>query len=277
MKKEIEIPEGYDAKIEDNKIIFIPKGSEDERIRKALRDIVRDMPYMETELRAHGLTIQKALAYLEKQNEDKDDLVYRLNGLMQDYIKQGNDDEEKEHRFKCYQLFWDALEDSSFFEQKEQKPAEWSVEDSRILYNVIAYVGYAAGQIGVTDDEFKEANVWLKALPERFNLQPKEEWSKDDEKALNCIITVLDRLGFEEYCKSSRGQDVEEERLYYSEIQVLKKLKSIHPQIHCKLSEKEIEHLYTLASFIKSRGYEDDGEFLEGVVDKLKLAIKEIE
>ena len=61
------------------------------------------------------------IAYLEKQKGDKDELVYRLNGLMQDYIKEGKDDEEKEHRFKCYQLFWDALEDANFFEQKEQK------------------------------------------------------------------------------------------------------------------------------------------------------------
>jgi hypothetical protein len=37
-----------------------------------------------------------------------------------------------------------------------------------------------------------------------------------------------------------------------------------------ELSEKEIEHLYTIARYIKSSGYEDDGEFLEGVVDKLK-------
>ena len=42
---------------------------EDERIRTALCDIVRDMPYMETELRAHGLTVEQALAYLEKQKD----------------------------------------------------------------------------------------------------------------------------------------------------------------------------------------------------------------
>ena len=36
------------------------------------------------------------------------------------------------------------------------------------------------------------------------------------------------------------------------------------------MSEEEIGHLYTLASYIKSKGYEDDGEFLEGVANKLK-------
>lgn len=58
----------------------------------------------------------------EKQKEQpKEELVYRLNGLMQEYIKEGKDDEEKEHRLKCYRLFWDSLEDANFFEQKEQK------------------------------------------------------------------------------------------------------------------------------------------------------------
>ena len=70
MAKEIEIPEGYEARIEGNKVIIELKESEDERIRKALRDIVRDMPYMETELRAHGLTVEKTLAYLEKWKEE---------------------------------------------------------------------------------------------------------------------------------------------------------------------------------------------------------------
>lgn len=46
--------------------------SEDDRIRTALCDIVRDMPYMETELRAHGLTVEKTLAYLEKQKINTD-------------------------------------------------------------------------------------------------------------------------------------------------------------------------------------------------------------
>ena len=38
-------------------------------------DIVRDMPYMETELRAHGLTVEKTLAYLEKQKESLRDFI----------------------------------------------------------------------------------------------------------------------------------------------------------------------------------------------------------
>lgn len=40
MNKEIEIPEGYEARIEGNKVILEPKESEDEKIRKEIRDFV---------------------------------------------------------------------------------------------------------------------------------------------------------------------------------------------------------------------------------------------
>ena len=99
------------------------KESEDERIRKKLIGIFTNQSLCDV----YNLKSEDVLAYLEKQKErPKEELVYRLNGLMQDYIKEGKDDEEKEHRFKCYHLFWDALEDTNFFEQKEQKPTpDW--------------------------------------------------------------------------------------------------------------------------------------------------------
>lgn len=52
--------------------VLVPEFAEkeDDRIRQALCDIVRDMPYMETELRAHGLTVERVLDYLENQSHD---------------------------------------------------------------------------------------------------------------------------------------------------------------------------------------------------------------
>lgn len=71
--------------------------------------------------------------------------------------------------------------------QIECKPAEWSKEDERILYNVIAYMGYAAGQTGVRDDLFKEANDWLEAL----RLKRKHEWSDHDREMRMKILKYL--------------------------------------------------------------------------------------
>ena len=111
--------------------------SEDEQTRKRLIDFISNIKAI-SESGRNSLAVRKDdaemcdafLLYLEKQKEQpKEELVYRLNGLMQEYIKEGKDDMEKEHRFKCYQLFWDALEDTSYFEQKEQKPIEDVVKD----------------------------------------------------------------------------------------------------------------------------------------------------
>ena len=77
------------------------------------------------------------------EDEQKEQISTRLNGVMQEYVKEGKDEEEQEHRLKCYKLFWDALEDSEFFEQfkqKEQKPTEWS--EKRIA-DVFEKVGLA--------------------------------------------------------------------------------------------------------------------------------------
>ena len=53
-------------------------------------------------------------------------------------------------------------------EKKSIDKKDWTKNDSRILYNVKAYIGYAAGQRGVKDELFKEANEWLNSLPIEF-------------------------------------------------------------------------------------------------------------
>ena len=95
------------------------KESEDERIRKELIELVNELI---SEPGRSGITVGKAekyLAYLQRQKKQpQEELVYRMNGLMQEYVKSGKDEEEQEHRLKCYQLFWDALGDSGYFDEK---------------------------------------------------------------------------------------------------------------------------------------------------------------
>ena len=69
MEKTIEIPEGYEARIESNKVILKRKESEDERIRKELVFYLGDMPE-DTELR-NGVTNRDVLSYLERQKEQQ--------------------------------------------------------------------------------------------------------------------------------------------------------------------------------------------------------------
>lgn len=65
------------------------------------------------------------------------------------------------------------------------KPAEWSESDKGVLMDAIC----ATDKLGNNEvynknnpnlaKAFRVAKDWLKNLPERFNLQPKEEWSED--------------------------------------------------------------------------------------------------
>lgn len=112
-------------------------------------------------------------------------VVYRLNGLMQDYIKEGKDDEEKEHRFKCYQLFWDALEDTSYFEQEEQKPETRDADDLQLL----GFIYDLLNEIEWNDNWAMSKDECLRRLN---NYRPqKPAWSEEDEDMLNNIEYIL--------------------------------------------------------------------------------------
>jgi hypothetical protein len=103
-----------------------------------------------------------------------------------------------------------------------QPKQEWSEEDEHIA-NILEFI------VGKNrpDEIFKIGNKqgisaykmcsWLKHLPERFNLQPKQEWSKEDEE----IYTFV--CNFFETCWWNKTWDISRE-------QVLQMLKSLRPQ-----------------------------------------------
>lgn len=320
--------------------------SEDEKTRKRLIDFISNIKRIsESERTSWAIRKDDAemcdafLSYLEKQKEQpKEELVYRLNGLMQEYIKEGKDEAEKEHRFKCYQLFWDSLEDTSYFEQKEQnsienviksitknkesaikflksagimddngeltemyrseqKPSDWNYND-RIQYDSIksgieAFAStysfniesklfpqltkeqqqlwreeieqavIAGGEDGIElsrDNRYKENKTtewnekdesfydsimcevvkegmhptpaqanWLKSLPERFNLQPKQEWSEEDELFLGVCKNALSK-----YERSDKW----DANIISKWLET--RLKSLRPQPHWKPSEEQM-------------------------------------
>lgn len=152
--------------------------SEDERIRKYLIEYIKNAG-RSSDLFDTVNTKSAILAWLEKQKEQKEELVYRLNGLMQDYIKEGKSVEEKEHRFKCYQLFWDALEDADFFEQKEQKPVQDKEEKEyvRTLKSLIA--DFLLGKDEIDRGYYQKIYDWLDGRP--IEQKPAECGCTNDE------------------------------------------------------------------------------------------------
>lgn len=62
--------------------------------------------------------------------------------------------------------------------EREQKPAEWSVEDILMLSSCI--------EIMLTVDSTEEQQNWLKSL--QYRMQPQQEWSEKDENYINDLI-----------------------------------------------------------------------------------------
>lgn len=91
MNKEIEIPKGYEARIEGNKVIIVPIDSEDERIRKSIMSIISQYARMcEKEGDpCEASLIDDALAYLERQKEHLSvpDKFSGLKSLMLQYLQ----------------------------------------------------------------------------------------------------------------------------------------------------------------------------------------------
>lgn len=164
---------------------------EDERIRMALCDIVRDMPYMETELRAHGLTVEQALAYLENQKEEEGYEAIPVESTLE------------------YKLGFKAGKESE--KQKEQKPvsiscghendAEWSEADEKTINDACCWIAEYAGYL--MDKNWGKASM-LMGLTEKLKSlrpQPKQERQikEGDKVSIHCrkdrekdIIAIYD-------------------------------------------------------------------------------------
>lgn len=121
--------------------ILIPElnVSGDERIRMALCDIVRDMPYMETELRAHGLTVEKTLAYLEKWKEESKaiEAVEKIDKYIDEHLANAHDMKDSNPDKKYYRGWDDALGKMSgilqdVYSGEKQKEQEIDVKDYRL-------------------------------------------------------------------------------------------------------------------------------------------------
>jgi len=81
--------------------------------------------------------------------------------------------------------------------------AKWSEEDSDNLERVDNYLWMLDNYVGddcatpqgkvdkIRGNIQEVLSPWLKSLPERFNLQPKQEWSEEDEKALEAVDESL--------------------------------------------------------------------------------------
>lgn len=76
------------------------------------------------------------------------------------------------------------------YPNKELNVSKWSEEDNAAHTRILGAVAKAF--MGVLPTKPSEEDVnWLKTLPERFSLQPKQEWSKEDDALLKEIVSFF--------------------------------------------------------------------------------------
>ena len=169
---------------------------------------------------------QKARAYLEKQKEPQNKSMAHedsswsgiltpplckdknLDDIAQEYVegvKEYNPtpDWNLVHTAVCYGYHLAEQEEqkpnfdthwengSMVCEQKEQKPAEWSEEDEEMINTLVDYVEYPSCWNLKCPRE--KLVAFIKSLPKRFSPQPKKEWSEEDQKIYDDIMSALEK------------------------------------------------------------------------------------
>lgn len=165
----------------------------------------------------------------------------------------------------------------------EQPPAEWSEEDEEHIESLLERLdGMCKKDATFTPTRFavSEDMDWLKSLSERFELQPKQKWSEEDEKKLRTVISLMkassavdpfyDKMCLEGWlellperinCQPKQEWGEEDEKIRQSLINDLENaetedegvqkelnedvawLKSLRPQPHWKPSEEQLSAL----------------------------------
>ena len=110
---------------------------------------------------------------------------------------------------------WDA--EKNELKKIEQKSSEWNEEDEKFFKTALWHISYSISN-GKSTDFHCDTTDWFKSLKDRVQLQPKQEWSKEDERIKNNLLSELTNLSVRKLIKK------ETEKKYASW------LKSLRPQ-----------------------------------------------
>lgn len=169
---EREIPEGYEARIEGNKVIIEQKKSKDERIRKHIVTFLLEADKMGDAPEE----VAKWIAYLERQKEQKPaELSEREERLMK--ALQTTNARMVELVEENYNL-------------KESKQ-EWSGEDEEMIARICGNLEYLIKEVGC-DSELKnkleERIKWMQRLKSlHHSWKPSEEQMEELEYAIGLL------------------------------------------------------------------------------------------
>ena len=232
-KFEYTIPEGYEARIENGKVIVTKKDSEDERIRKELIEYLTHRSEV-TGFIDEDKDCKRWIAYLEKQKEqkpvhtedEKDFLEKEVKAFLCNYDKEFDDDAPT----------YDIAEHFYQLGKNSQKPAEWSdsVAKEMFIKALERAVKQTKKGYELTDCD---KNSWWEDFKAYSGIRPAE-WSEEDERIMNNCI---------EYIKASclNTNDL---------CECIDWFESLRPQPHWKPSEVQIEALENSTALNEEQG-----------------------
>lgn len=258
------IPEGYEAEIKDGKVVVKKTGSEDEKIRNALIELVHDTTGNSLWV-YYNVHKKDALAWLEKQGEhanfrDKiqigDKVTRNKDGVLVNLSQLNRVAKKDEKQGKQKDILEDAILDSNKDgliadtirykreKQGEQNPAEtekgangnereipnsaWGEEDEEISKAIIKRISGESDALSVS---LSSAISWVGNVKDRVQPQPKQKWSKEDEKMTKNLTSELYNL------EARKLIDKETKDKY------TKWLKSLRPQSKWKPSDEQMKAL----------------------------------
>jgi len=188
--------------------VFVPelREPEDERMMRVISLALTDVP--EERFTSLGTTLKDCLAYLEKQKEqkpnfsEKDSTDFEIE--VHEIIAQARNDSRLNDanvlkQFEEEAAFALMLKANKLIEQK----LAWSEEDEKrvkqLIYDTEFIKAHYEKRKEELGEQFNNALIrdcdeqidWLKSLPERFNLTPKQEWSEEDKNKIESIKGLI--------------------------------------------------------------------------------------
>ena len=193
---------------------------------------------------------EEGMRYAQRLQKEQKPVNHNFTTFHRDVVYCAMCDKNLDEGLRCnleivYKIIKDIVDRTPVV--KEQKPAEWSEEDEKMLQSIIK--DFRAGKVSTIGQE-----QWLKSLPERFSLQPKQEWSEEDETYLQDAIWCVKQAY--KLCKTENDTGT----CWSAE----KWLKSLKPS--WKSSEEQMKALYNV---INPCDYVDK-KALESLYEQLK-------
>ena len=169
---------GEDEFLEDELSAFLQNYDKEYDDDAAVADVAR-----------HFYEIGKKQKEQKPHTDEEKEYVRTIKSIMSDFIR-----DKKPENLAYYQRIYDWLDGRHVpfsCGHENGQPTEWSEEDEKRIQRICGFLW--KNRKGDTDTIYqieKDAD-WLKSLPERFNPQPKQEWSEEDENALKYIHELL--------------------------------------------------------------------------------------